>query len=108
MTAAAASGPSLRDFLDNAGAVARAPALPADPRPRRFHRSMPGYAPSALADAPGAAERLGLERLVVKMEVQRFGLPSFKILGASWAVCRALSARAGRAEPAPTFDELVR
>jgi diaminopropionate ammonia-lyase len=42
------------------------------------------------------------------MEVQRFGLPSFKILGASWAVCRALSARAGRAEPAPTFDELVR
>ena len=40
------------------------------------------------------------------MEVERFGLPAFKILGASWAVCRALSARAGRDEPAATFAEL--
>ncbi|MDX6679292.1 MAG: diaminopropionate ammonia-lyase, partial [Solirubrobacteraceae bacterium] len=61
----------------------------------------------ALAEAPGAAEQLGLERLAVKMEVERFGLPSFKILGASWAICRALSARAGRDEPAETFDELL-
>jgi diaminopropionate ammonia-lyase len=108
LTGPSLRGPSLRDFLDNASAVMPAPASPADPRPRRFHRSMPGYAPSALADAPGAAEQLGLERLVVKLEVERFGLPSFKILGASWAVCRALSARAGRAEPAATFDELAR
>ena len=55
---------------------------------------------------PGVAAHLGLERLAVKMEVERFGLPAFKMLGASWAVCRALSARAGRAEPAATFDEL--
>jgi diaminopropionate ammonia-lyase len=108
LTGPSGRDPSLRDYLDNARAVASAPAAPADPRPGRFHRSMPGYAPSALADARGAAERLGLERLVVKMEVERFGLPSFKILGASWAICRALSARAGRAEPAATFDELVR
>ena len=31
----------------------------------------------------------------VKDEADRFGLPAFKILGASWAVNRALSARAG-------------
>ena len=40
------------------------------------------------------------------MEVERFGLPAFKVLGASWAVCRALSERAGRDEPAATWDEL--
>jgi diaminopropionate ammonia-lyase len=99
---------SLRDFLENdRTAVAHGAAAAADPRPGRFHRSMPGYRRSELASAPAAAEQLGLERLHVKMEVERFGLPSFKILGASWAICRALSARAGRDEPAATFDELL-
>jgi diaminopropionate ammonia-lyase len=98
---------SLRDFFDNDAAAAPLPGPRADPRPRRFHRSMPGYAPTALAEAPAAAARLGLHRLAVKMEVERFGLPAFKILGASWAVCRALSARAGLDEPAPTFDALL-
>jgi diaminopropionate ammonia-lyase len=97
---------SLRDLLDNA-AHAPGPPMPApDPRVRAFHRSMPGYAPSPVADAPGAAARLGLARLVVKLETERYGLPSFKILGASWATCRALSRRAGRAEPVATFAEL--
>lgn len=66
---------------------------------------MPGYAPSAVAEAPTAAAQLGLSRLVVKLETERFGLPSFKVLGASWAACRALSLRAGL-PPAATFDEL--
>jgi diaminopropionate ammonia-lyase len=96
---------SLRDFLDNSDGVGETPDR-ADSRPRRFHRSMPGYRPSPVAEAPGVAEALGLERLVMKMEVERFGLPAFKILGASWAVCRAMSARAGLTEPAATFDEL--
>jgi diaminopropionate ammonia-lyase len=100
------SAPSLRDFLDNAGGLDDAPVPVADPRPRRFHRSMPGYRASAVAEAPGVADRLGLKRLVVKMEVERFGLPAFKVLGASWAICRALSAKAGRDEPAATFGEL--
>ena len=91
-------------FLDNSRRAARAPAAP-DPRAARFHRSMPGYAPTALVEAPGAADRLGLAALHVKLETERFGLPSFKILGASWAICRALSLRAGL-EPAATFDEL--
>jgi len=100
------SDPSLRDFLDNSWQVAgRAPAPP-DPRPGRFHRSMPGYRPTDLADAPGLARHLGLAAMAVKMEVERFGLPSFKILGASWAICRALSHRAGRDEPVATLAEL--
>ena len=103
------TAPSLRDFLVNAAATSQARGgngSVADPRPGRFHRSMPGYRPSPIAEAPGVAARLGLERLVLKLEVERFGLPAFKLLGASWATCRALSARAGRAEPAATFAEL--
>ena len=99
------SGPGLRDLLDN-DTHAGHPVPTPDARVRPFHRSMPGYAPTALADAPAAAAALGLGRLHVKLETQRFGLPAFKILGASWAVCRALSRRAGREEPAATFDEL--
>jgi diaminopropionate ammonia-lyase len=97
---------SLVDFLDNsaaAGAVAGAP----DPRATRFHRSMPGYAPTQLAQAPTAAAALAVEELVVKLETARFGLPSFKVLGASWATCRALSRRLGPVDvPVATFDEL--
>jgi len=95
---------SLVAFLDNSRREGR-PATEPDPRATRFHRSMPGYAPSAVAEAPAAAARLGLSRLVVKLETERFGLPAFKVLGASWATCRALSLRAG-VEPAATFDAL--
>jgi diaminopropionate ammonia-lyase len=64
--------------------VAAAPAL-------EFHRSLPGYAPTPLVEAPHAAAALGVERVLVKDESGRLGLPSFKILGASWAAHRALS-----------------
>src|SRR6476659_8191351 len=68
--------------------------------------SVPGYAPTRLAQAPGTAASLGLDRLYVKLETERFGLPSFKVLGASWATCRALSAHAGLEEPVATFGRL--
>jgi diaminopropionate ammonia-lyase len=77
-----------------------------DPRASRFHRTMPGYAPTRLVRAPQTAAALGLRTLLVKMETERFGLPSFKVLGASWATCRALSERAGLDEPAATFGRL--
>ncbi len=97
---------SLVDFLDNSAAAGPVPGR-ADPRAARFHRSMPGYALSAIATAPSAAAALGLEQLVVKLETERLGLPSFKLLGASWATCRALSRRLGSGdEPIATFDEL--
>ena len=97
---------SLADFLDNSAAAGPV-AGRIDPRAARFHRSMPGYAPSAVAEAPAAAARLGLAKLVVKLETERFGLPSFKLLGASWATCRALSRRLGPVdEPVATFDAL--
>jgi diaminopropionate ammonia-lyase len=62
-------------------------------RVRAFHRSLGGYRPSPLRDLPAVASRLGVARVWVKDESDRFGLPAFKILGASWAVLRELSAR---------------
>lgn len=53
---------------------------------REFHRGFPGYAVTPLRDLPDLASTLGVGRVVVKDESQRMGLPSFKILGASWAV----------------------
>jgi diaminopropionate ammonia-lyase len=96
---------SLVGFLDNSAALGGDHPVRPDCRATRFHRSMPGYAPSPVADAPATAEQLGLARLIVKLETERFGLPSFKVLGASWAICRALSLRAG-VPPAATFDDL--
>jgi diaminopropionate ammonia-lyase len=61
-----------------------APALDAEPpglAPLEFHRRLPGYAPTRLADAPGLAQRLGVGAAWVKDESSRFGLPAFKILG---------------------------
>jgi diaminopropionate ammonia-lyase len=45
---------------------------------------------------PALAKRFGLGSVLVKDESSRFGLPSFKLLGASWATYRALEAHAGR------------
>lgn len=80
-----------------------------DPEPaaaRAFHRSIPGYAATLLVDVPELADRWGVRSVRVKDESHRWGLPAFKILGASWAVNRALSARAGR-PPAATLADLA-
>jgi diaminopropionate ammonia-lyase len=71
-----------------------------------FHRSMPGYAPTRLVEVPGIARELGVARVYVKEEADRFGLPAFKILGASYAISRALSARYGAGDRALPLGEL--
>ena len=58
--------------------------------PLAFHRKLPLYAPTPLVEAPAIAKKLGLGRVLVKDESRRFGMPSFKLLGASWATYRAL------------------
>src|SRR5271163_3609289 len=55
---------------------------------REFHRTLPGYAPTPLAGCQPLAESLGLQSLHVKDESHRFGLNSFKALGASFAMSR--------------------
>ena len=68
-------------------------------RPRDFHRRMPGYSVTPLVSASRIAQQLGVAEVWVKVESQRLGLSSFKILGASWAVYRALEERLGGFEP---------
>jgi diaminopropionate ammonia-lyase len=58
-----------------------------------FHRGMEGYAASGLREAPELASAMGVRRVLLKVETERFGLPAFKILGASWAGEQLLSGR---------------
>lgn len=58
-----------------------------------FHRALPGYRPTPVRELPGVAEELGLDAVLVKDESSRLGLPAFKVLGASWAIERALRER---------------
>ncbi|UOQ56983.1 diaminopropionate ammonia-lyase [Leucobacter allii] len=70
-----------------------------------FHRSLPGYAPTPLLELPGIAAELGVGRVLLKDESSRLGLPAFKVLGASYAISRALAAR-WNLTGAVTVDEL--
>jgi diaminopropionate ammonia-lyase len=81
---------------------------PADGAQRRFHQSIDGYAPTPLRHAPRTAEALGVAEVLVKDESTRLGLPAFKILGASWAVHRALVQHAAEdLDTVPTYEALV-
>jgi diaminopropionate ammonia-lyase len=71
-----------------------------------FHASMPGYGSTPLVELPELAKELGVRAVLVKDESDRFGLPAFKILGASWAVNCALSQRSGFDAPAKSLIEL--
>jgi diaminopropionate ammonia-lyase len=73
----------------------RALGQPGGSVPLAWHRGLPGYAPTPLHDMPALAASLGIGRLWVKDESERCGLPSFKILGASYATARTLSERLG-------------
>jgi diaminopropionate ammonia-lyase len=79
-----------------------------DGTPRRFHASMAGYGPTPLRPAPAAAARLGVGEVLVKDESSRLDLPSFKVLGASYAVYRALLDHLGRdPDDVPSIDALA-
>ena len=56
-----------------------------------FHRNLPNYSPTPLIALPDLAAEVGVRAIYVKDESSRFGLPSFKILGASWGIFRAIS-----------------
>ncbi|KAK4955337.1 hypothetical protein LTR10_007532 [Elasticomyces elasticus] len=66
-----------------------------DPEVEDFHRQLPAYGETKLHSLPSIAIELGFAHVFIKDESSRFGLPSFKILGASWAIHRALCQRLG-------------
>ena len=74
-----------------------------------FHRRMPAYESTLLVDAPQIAASLRVGRVLIKAESRRLGLPSFKILGASWATYRAIVEHLGyEPEPWANVNELAR
>jgi diaminopropionate ammonia-lyase len=80
-----------------------------DPSVWAFHRRMPAYQATTLFDCPDLAQRYGVGRVLVKAETQRLGLPSFKILGASWATYCAICDHLGFApEPWANINDLAR
>jgi diaminopropionate ammonia-lyase len=83
------------DVLVNLGALPRLPGVTASREPLAVHRRLPGYAPTPLTSCPGLARQLGVAEVWVKDESWRLGLPSFKILGASYACYRTLVGRLG-------------
>ncbi|XP_014551539.1 hypothetical protein COCVIDRAFT_42187 [Bipolaris victoriae FI3] len=70
-----------------------------------FHRTLPDYAVTPLTALPDLAQELGLGHVLLKDESLRLGLPAFKILGASWAIHNAISARCSL-PPSASLDEL--
>lgn len=71
---------------------------------KKFHQSLPGHVPTPLIPLDEVARELGVKNVYIKDESSRLGLPSFKILGASWATYRAVSSELGLSDP--SFDEL--
>ncbi|GAB7360863.1 hypothetical protein MBLNU230_g0849t1 [Neophaeotheca triangularis] len=61
-----------------------------DPEVETFHKALPDYGETKLHPLPTVASELGLKHVFLKDESTRFALPSFKILGASWAIHRTL------------------
>lgn len=79
------------DYYLNAKASERLESTTASTgSPISFHRSLPGYEPTRLLACKRLAKTLKVAEVWVKEESNRFGLPAYKVLGASWAICNAL------------------
>ena len=70
-----------------------------------FHRSLPDCSPTKLHSLDAVAKELGVKSILLKDETNRLGLPSFKILGASWGIRQAIVKHASLSPPI-TLDDL--
>lgn len=76
-----------------------------------FHESFTEYKESNLSSLDSLASSIGIEKLFVKDESSRFNLNSFKVLGASFAVGKALARELGEpigSLPFPLMKERVK
>jgi diaminopropionate ammonia-lyase len=62
-----------------------------NPSVEPFHRTLPDYSITPLIPLPDLAQQLNLGHILLKDESSRLGLPAFKILGASWAIHKAIA-----------------
>jgi len=65
-------------------------------RVRDFHRSFPQYSVTPLAALDRLADELGVGGIYIKDESHRFGLNSFKALGATFALASFIAGTVGR------------
>ena len=93
MSSAAPDAGSVRAIVNPSIDRAAVPAV--DATAAAFHAALDGYAPTPVYELPGLAAELGSGAVAVKDESNRLGLPAFKVLGASWAVERALREQPG-------------
>ncbi|MEM7694899.1 MAG: diaminopropionate ammonia-lyase [Pseudomonadota bacterium] len=70
--------------------------------------AFPGYGATPLRALSGLGDALGVDEIHYKDEAGRFGLGSFKPLGAPYAAARALLDIARRTEPAASLEGVVR
>lgn len=63
---------------------------------RAFHKSIPQYQETPLADLKKMAEELGLAKVCVKDESYLFGLNAFKVLGGSYAIAKYIAQKCGK------------
>ncbi|MDD7833878.1 diaminopropionate ammonia-lyase [Paenarthrobacter sp. AB444] len=85
--------PSTETTLRYTNPAARLWRTPSPASALAYHQTLEGYAPTPLTSLPELAAEIGVGHVLVKNESDRLGLPAFKILGASWAVCRAICER---------------
>jgi diaminopropionate ammonia-lyase len=74
---------------------------------RRFHRTIPRYRPTPLINLNRLAGQLRVAHIRVKDESRRCGLNAFKVLGASYGICRAIADSIGMAVQDLEFDDFA-
>lgn len=73
---------------------------------RHYHRSLPGYEPTPLAELKELSKKLGVASILVKDESKRFGLNAFKGLGGTYALCRVICDELGLDPATVTLEQL--
>ncbi|KAL4925667.1 tryptophan synthase beta subunit-like PLP-dependent enzyme [Aspergillus undulatus] len=82
---------SRRPIYTNSSSTPQKTTFPQAPGLSQFHHSLESYTPTPLTPLPNFASDLGVRAVLVKDESNRLGLPSFKVLGASWGCYRAVA-----------------
>ncbi|MDR3563681.1 MAG: diaminopropionate ammonia-lyase [Negativicutes bacterium] len=72
-----------------------------------FHRSLPTHRKTPLVALPALAKKLGVRNIFVKDESPRFGLNSFKGLGATYAIAKIIAKMTGVDETSLNYAALT-
>jgi diaminopropionate ammonia-lyase len=74
---------------------------------KKFHESIPEYKATPIKRLKNFAKFCGLSEIYVKDESYRFGLNSFKVLGASYAIGKYIASKLNKSISEMSFDKLI-